>query len=57
MLKEQVLKAINIVNQTVPFLMITVTFIGLAYTCGQSISPFQMDPSFDLIRLSCHYAP
>lgn len=57
MLKEQVLKAVDIANQTVPFLMVTVIFIGLAYTCGQSISPFQMDSSFDLIRLSCHYAP
>ncbi|MBS0272024.1 MAG: hypothetical protein JSR85_05190 [Proteobacteria bacterium] len=57
MSKTQLLKAIDIANQTLPFLMITATFIGLAYTYGQSLSPLHIDPSFDLIRLSCNYAP
>ena len=57
MSKKQFLTAIQVASQTLPFLMITATFIGLAYACGHSLAPYQMDPSFDLLRLSYHYIP
>lgn len=57
MTKTQLLNAINVARQIVPFIMITVVFVGLAYTYGHALSPFQMDPTNDLVRLSCHYAP
>lgn len=57
MTKAQLLNAINVARQTIPFIMITVVFVGLAYTYGHALSPFQIDPSSDLVRLSCHYAP
>jgi cytochrome bd-type quinol oxidase subunit 2 len=54
MSRKQLLTAIHVASQTIPFLMITATFVGIAYTCGHSLTPYQMDSSFDLIRLSCH---
>ncbi|MBX9786615.1 MAG: hypothetical protein K2Y08_04695 [Alphaproteobacteria bacterium] len=57
MSKIQFLNAIDVARQTIPFIMITAIFIGLAYTYGHALSPFQMDSSNELVRLSCHYAP
>ena len=57
MSKIQFLNAIDIARQTIPFIMITAIFVGLAYTYGQTLSPFQIAPSNELVRLSCHYAP
>ncbi|EKE09778.1 MAG: hypothetical protein ACD_16C00110G0013 [uncultured bacterium] len=57
MSKVQFLKALDVARQTLPFIMITAIFIGLAYTYGHALSPFQIDPSSDLVRLSCHFAP
>ena len=57
MTKTQLSHAIHIASQTVPFLMITATFIVLAYSYGHSLLPYHIDQSFDLIRLSCHYIP
>ena len=57
MSKVQFLKAIDVARQTLPFIMITAVFIGLAYTYGHALSPFQMDPSNEMVRLSCHYVP
>ncbi len=54
MSRKQISKAIIVASQTLPFLMITATFVSLAYACGHSLTPYHMDPSFDLIRLSCH---
>ena len=57
MTKTQLSHALYIASQTLPFLMITSTFIGLAYICGHSFSPYHMDQSFELVRLSCNYIP
>jgi len=57
MSKIQFLNAIDIARQTIPFIMITAIFVGLAYTYGHALSPFQVSPSNELVRLSCHYAP
>lgn len=57
MSKTQFLNAIDIARQTIPFIMITAIFVGLAYTYGHTLTPFQMVPSNELICLSCHYAP
>lgn len=57
MSKTQFLNAIDIARQTIPFIMITGVFVGLAYTYGHTLTPFQMAPSNELVRLSCHYAP
>ncbi len=57
MSRKQILIAISVASQTMPFLMITATFVCLAYICGHSFTPYQMDSSFDLVRLSCHTIP
>jgi hypothetical protein len=57
MSKIQFLNAIDIARQTIPFIMITAIFVGLAYTYGHALSPFQINPSNELVRLSCHYVP
>lgn len=51
MSRKQISEAFNFASQTLPFLMITATFIGLAYTYGHAFTPFYMDESFDLIGL------
>ena len=57
MSKTQLLDTLNVMRLTVPFLMITVTFVGIAYAYGHALTPFHLDASFDLIKLSCHYMP
>ena len=57
MSKTQFLNAVDIARQTIPFIMITAVFVGLAYTYVHTLTPFQLAPSNELIRLSCHYAP
>lgn len=57
MSKKQLLEIIAVASQTLPFLTITATFIGLAYTYGHGFIPLQMNDSIDLMRLSCHYHP
>lgn len=57
MSKIQFLNAIDIARQTIPFIMITAIFVGLAYTYGHTLSPFQISHTNELVRLSCHYAP
>lgn len=57
MSKTQFLNIVDIARQTIPFIMITAVFVGLAYTYGHTLTPFQLAPSNELIRLSCHYVP
>ncbi len=57
MAKTELLEMLNIVRQTVPFLMITAIFVGIAYSYGNTLTPFYMDDSFDLVKLSCLYMP
>jgi len=57
MTKQQMIDAIQFASQTLPFLMITAMFIALAYSYGQSLTPYHMGDSCDLIRLSCNYLP
>lgn len=45
----------NLVSLTLPFFMITATFIGLAYTYGHSFTPFHMDECFEIVKLT--YVP
>jgi hypothetical protein len=39
MSKTQVSEAINLASQTIPFLMITATFIIIAYVYGHTLTP------------------
>ncbi len=57
MSRKQLLTAIQVASQTLPFLMITATFVGIAYACGPNFIPYHMDPSFEFLRLSYHYTP
>ncbi|HUX80667.1 MAG TPA: hypothetical protein VMW10_13125 [Alphaproteobacteria bacterium] len=57
MYRKQFTTALLVASQTLPFLMITATFVGIAYACGQTLTAYQIDPSFDLIRLSWHHIP
>lgn len=57
MTKSYLKDVLNIANQVLPFLTITVTFISIAYTYGNTLSALQMGHSCDLMRLSCTYLP
>ena len=57
MSKKQISTAFFLASQVLPFLMITATFVGLAYTYGHGLTPFHMDETFELVSLSCNYAP
>jgi len=57
MSKKQLLEIIHLASQTLPFLIIAATFIGLAYTYGHSFTPFFSEDSSQLISLSCNYLP
>jgi hypothetical protein len=57
MTKEQLNEIVNLTRQILPFLMITATFIGLAYSYGPTYIPLQIDSSMDLMTLSCSYLP
>ncbi len=57
MLKQQVAGAIYIASQTIPFLMITATFVALAYTYGYDLPFCHMDESFELVKLGCSFMP
>jgi len=51
MSKAQIAKALTIISQTVPFLVITAAFIGIAYTYGHSLEVFNSGASFDMAGL------
>lgn len=57
MTKQQLIDALAFASQTVPFLMITAIFVGFAYNYGQTLTPYHMGDTCDLIRLSCNYLP
>jgi hypothetical protein len=57
MTKEQTREVFNLARQILPFLMITATFISLAYALGHSFPPLCANSSIDLVRLSCNYLP
>ncbi len=57
MTKQQLIDALAFASQTVPFLMITAIFVGFAYSYGQTLTPYHMGDTCDLIRLSCNYLP
>lgn len=52
MAKELISLVSNLVSLTLPFFMITATFVGLAYTYGHSFTPFHMDECFEVVRLT-----
>jgi hypothetical protein len=55
--KEQVGEFFNVARQTLPFFMITITFISIAYTYAHTFSALEVDPTLELTRLSCNYLP
>ncbi|MBI2707797.1 MAG: hypothetical protein HYX35_05760 [Proteobacteria bacterium] len=55
--KNQLKDILNVASQILPFLMITITFISVAYAYGNTLSSLHVDSSSDLIRLSCNYLP
>ena len=57
MFKELKSEALLIACQTLPFIMITGIFIGIAYTFGDSFSGLALNDSADYIRYSCYYQP
>jgi len=52
MTKKQRSEILDLVYQTLPFLIITATFIGLAYTYGHALAPIEPEDSFEFIRVS-----
>lgn len=57
MTKETVRELFGIVTQILPFLMITATFIGFAYTYGHTHLLCHEDNLSCLLRLSCNCLP
>ena len=51
MSKKQISEALSLASQTLPFIMITATFIGLAYTYGNVLTPYPIEDSFEFARL------
>ena len=47
MSKTHMSETLNLASQTVPFLMITATFIIMAYVYGHSLTPTGLESSFD----------
>jgi hypothetical protein len=52
MTKKQRSEIIDLIRQTLPFFIITATFIGLAYTYGHALAPLQLEDSFEFIHVN-----
>lgn len=52
MSKEQITTISNSVSLTLPFFMITAIFVGLAYTYGDSFTPFYMGECIEIVKLT-----
>ncbi len=48
-------EALNLASQTVPFLMITATFIVIAYVYGHTITPVTLESSLDVSKINFSY--
>lgn len=47
MSKTHMSETLNLASQTIPFLMITATFIIMAYVYGHALTPTGLESSFD----------
>lgn len=52
MSKTQAAEALNLASQTLPFLMITATFIVIAYVYGHTLTPIKGENSFDASKIN-----
>lgn len=57
MTKKQAQEVLDLTSQILPFLMITITFVSLAYTYGQTFPPLHVEGPIDLMTASCNYLP
>ena len=51
MSRAQISEALNIANQTIPFLMITATFIFIAYTYGNSVTASPLEDVYECSKI------
>jgi hypothetical protein len=45
-------ETINLASQTIPFLMITATFIIMAYVYGHALTPTGLESSYDASKIT-----
>lgn len=55
MSKRTVSEIITVATQTLPFLMITATFIGIAYIYGHTASPSTLETAFEASKINFSY--
>jgi len=52
MTKNQLIEVVNLIALTLPFLIITATFIGLAYVYGNTYNPFAIEGALEHANLA-----
>lgn len=57
MTKKQRSEIFDLVRQTLPFFIITATFIGLAYTYGHALAPLPLEDSFEFTQVKSSHVP
>lgn len=54
-MSKHVSETINLAAQTIPFLMITATFIIIAYVYGHVLTPTSLEHPFDTSKINFSY--